>query len=890
MFGFRKNKRRSVADMSAPETADSGQAPSRPTSQYFSQADIQPDLHATAPAAHPDQPSTAKPISPVKSTSGFSKNLSDGEKNFIRENCGFTTYSSWVETIKDGSNEMDKRIMAIGQFRIFQVKRSKMRGTKTVSKNIHLFDIKRIHSHAANTAVVEYKQGETVRTMELRSEDVAGIIWAIHKAYTIISFGFRETDGIIFDTPESFGLKSSKNDYVPGPCAGFTETYRAWCDLVQEPPQEGLLQYIEHKGNTGDIVFDFNEMPGIEPHTDASVAMVPVINTLRHNTYFRSVKLYSDLRKKMAEQLSQVLLTNRTITRVVLRKIRASGPAWSQMFTALSNNNGHLVQVLDLSHNKLSAAGYFSLLKALKVWSHALHTLNLAKCRLSAENVRDLGVTLRSNFGMSLSLRYVDLSMNRMGDIGTQALSQWLWEMGNESQLEYLAMRDSDVIMTHLAPALLQLKNLKGLDVRGCKLVSPTSTGQICEACIRTSTLTTLALSGQVVNNVELAGSVIKQYLKNPKIKEITLSLTGITDPLAITGGLETSRSLQKLDLTGCHFKESDLVSVVMGLTCVTSLEVLILDGCFTESGMMATRLGGHIDGRELSSALSSLVACNPKIHTLSLAGGYRKVIAVLLQPLSHNMSIKKLDISRNDLGDNGGKALASCLRTNRHLIHLDCEDNNFSTNTWLEIRWCLETYNTTLLTVSYPWKDLSKYASKGIELEQHYRDTMEKIDRLLRRNQFKHLGQECDLKEKTSALALTFENDYLPTDVGSSIILPEHIHRLEEIARRQTINVQSDDDSGSYYDERRGSIRPSTPTQFSVEAAEAKSALESKSEANPEAHPEANPESKPETPMIHKEATAPHVSPETPKTEAVAATIPEPTKTNAPSAPHEVQ
>eukprot|EP00123_Amoebidium_parasiticum_P017499 comp23873_c0_seq2/m.41876 comp23873_c0_seq2/g.41876 ORF comp23873_c0_seq2/g.41876 comp23873_c0_seq2/m.41876 type:complete len:180 (-) comp23873_c0_seq2:159-698(-) len=112
-----------------------------------------------------------------KNSGGFEKDLSDGERAFIRENCGEPYFVGWIETIKDESKEMDKRILAVGQFRLYQIKRAKIGGSKTITKNVHYFEIKTVECHEPTVARITYSQGDALRSMELHSPQIPQIIY-----------------------------------------------------------------------------------------------------------------------------------------------------------------------------------------------------------------------------------------------------------------------------------------------------------------------------------------------------------------------------------------------------------------------------------------------------------------------------------------------------------------------------------------------------------------------------------------------------------------------------------------------------------------------------------------------------------------------------------------
>lgn len=79
---------------------------------------------------------------------------------------------------------------------------------------------------------------------------------------------------------------------------------------------------------------------------------------------------------------------------------------------------------------------------------------------------------------------------------------------------------------------------------------------------------------------------------------------------------------------------------------------------------------------------------------------------------MSENESLFSLDVSGNNFGDLGASILAACLRMNKTLIHLAC-DNNKITQQGFSTLSTVFVHNTTLQYFDFPWNDF-KACSQG--------------------------------------------------------------------------------------------------------------------------------------------------------------------------------
>ncbi|XP_058632540.1 NACHT, LRR and PYD domains-containing protein 12-like isoform X1 [Onychostoma macrolepis] len=226
-------------------------------------------------------------------------------------------------------------------------------------------------------------------------------------------------------------------------------------------------------------------------------------------------------------------------------------------------SNSHLKE-LDLSDNKLGAAGLTLISDGLKDPRCKLEKLKLYDCGVTAGGC----AALRSN---SSHLRELDLSLNNLGDAGLMLISDGLKDP--RCKLEKLWLSDC------------------GVTYVGCADLS--------SALRSNSLLRELDLSW---NNLGDAGlKLISDGLKDPrcKLEKLTLSDCGVTDEgcAALSSALRSNSHLRELDLSENELGDAGLTLISDGLKdprC--KLEKLTLSDCgVTDEGCAA-----------LSSALRS--------------------------------------------------------------------------------------------------------------------------------------------------------------------------------------------------------------------------------------------------------------------------------------------
>ncbi len=108
-----------------------------------------------------------------------------------------------------------------------------------------------------------------------------------------------------------------------------------------------------------------------------------------------------------------------------------------------------------------------------------------------------------------------------------------------------------------------------------------------------------------------------------------------------------------------------------------------------------------------MSSALTSLVNTMTSLKSLSIASGFGKIVIPFLDGIKNNKNLLYLNISSNKIGDTGASVLATYMRCNNTLLHIEVDDNHIGLAGWHLILAVLqERKNVTLQEMSLPWGD----------------------------------------------------------------------------------------------------------------------------------------------------------------------------------------
>jgi Ran GTPase-activating protein (RanGAP) involved in mRNA processing and transport len=146
-----------------------------------------------------------------------------------------------------------------------------------------------------------------------------------------------------------------------------------------------------------------------------------------------------------------------------------------------------------------------------------------------------------------------------------------------------------------------------------------------------------------------------------------------------------------KIDLTGCKLVDEDMEIVISKAIYNKQCTILQLINCeITSNG---------------ASLLANALSRNRTLEQLSLWNNRIGDMGVrsLSNALSFNRNnLKKIDLSDNDITDDGAKYLAQMLKTNTILTHLTLSRNNISDKGVQQIANALQNRNRTLQKLSF--------------------------------------------------------------------------------------------------------------------------------------------------------------------------------------------
>ena len=282
----------------------------------------------------------------------------------------------------------------------------------------------------------------------------------------------------------------------------------------------------------------------------------------------------------------------------------------------------------------------------------SLIELNISNCAITCENA----CAIANAILIANILQKLDISDNEISDDGAAALSKYL---ESSTSLRELDISWNDITYkgaNTIAEALKNNKTLQKLDISGNKIFDDVI----------------ITFSECLKNNITLM--------------ELSMSKTNIT--IKGTCALQVNSTLKKLDISGNEICDNGAIALSKYLECSTSLRELDVSGnniTYKGANAIAEALKGNktlqkldISGNRISDDVIITFSESLKYNTtlMELSISRTNITTKGNCVLQINSTLKKLDISDNDICDDGAITLSECLKTNVELIELDISWN----------------------------------------------------------------------------------------------------------------------------------------------------------------------------------------------------------------------
>nr|XP_023669739.1 F-actin-uncapping protein LRRC16A-like isoform X3 [Paramormyrops kingsleyae] len=664
-------------------------------------------------------------------TSDIPKDLLESIKDAVGRRVKLTLKKKVKLEIK--GDKVENRVLALSAHRTYLLT---ARIPAKVEQSFNYLEIQGIACNKPVQLALEYDRGSM--SMKLASpEDVNDVVAHIGHSLQRICPGLpplKMMKKVSMEPPERISnlqaLWEKQTVVDPGPCGGFSQTYKCICDFLGQPYREEVQWDVDTIYLTQDTrelnLQDFSHLENRD--------LVAIIAVLEYNQWFiklstKDYKLPSDV----CDQILRVVSRSSRLEELVLDNAGLKTDFAQKLASALSQNAASALHTINLANNPLEDRGIASLGAQFAKLRRGLKHLNFSKTSLSPKGVNCLAQSLSANQSIPCSLTHLDLSGNilRGDDLGN--LYTFL---GQPNSLSVLDLSNTDCALDMVCPALLRgsAQHLSVLNMS--KSVFAHRKGKDIPPPFKQFFSSVFALSTISVSGTKLPPDALKALLlglaSNPNLRDVSLDLSCCelghclrsAGSQVLEGCIAEIPNVSSLDVSD-NGLDSDLATLLVWLSKNRSIRHLSLGKNFN-----------NIKSKNLAPILDTLVHMiqdeESPLTSLSLADSKLKGdLSIVLNALGSNTSLTKVDISGNAMGDMGAKMLAKALQINSKLRTVIWDKNSVSPQGLQDVAAALEK-NFTIRFMPIPIIDASQALKASPEKTE---DALLKIESYLFRN-----------------------------------------------------------------------------------------------------------------------------------------------------------
>ncbi|EGC36773.1 hypothetical protein DICPUDRAFT_97479 [Dictyostelium purpureum] len=337
--------------------------------------------------------------------------------------------------------------------------------TKKLPKEYHIYDCKKLSNKEDYCLSLTFQRGKQKSKVIMKTEQMNYIVSLIRRLRAQL-----DSDHCISE------LKLNVRDYLKQPLErkeftnfeGFLDLYRGWCSYFSIEPSQSVIDYTHKTIIDGNNEIDLNELETSE-QSELSFDQIPFLFSLKHNNYFSSL-IIKDLKKEMSvKALAELIQHNSFIKKLIVKKTGCE--SLQTILSSISGNKKNSIQILDISENNFSKQSISSLISCMTNFNHSLIYLNISNCSIPPKMMSAFFESLEKNYGMSLTLEYLNISNNKLDDSGNSALTSWIIRSRGNLSLKNFMLAGVGV-SSQTINALRNLSKLEYIDLSFNKIES----------------------------------------------------------------------------------------------------------------------------------------------------------------------------------------------------------------------------------------------------------------------------------------------------------------------------------------------------------------------------------------------------------------------------------
>ncbi|KNC55750.1 leucine rich repeat containing 16 [Thecamonas trahens ATCC 50062] len=715
--------------------------------------------------------------------------ISDADLKYVDKQLGGkkSFLTTWVVKV-NRKGKPDQRVMVISEHFLFIIKKAAL-GRKVRIK-VHWYDLDEIQYQPPHHVLLVF--GE--ESVELKANNADDIIDAVREAYAPITLGFP--DEFLYDYRAPDSAFAAEVSVGFSPAGNFAVTYEAWCAYLKMPVLQPILDSIRAAVTYGTNVVDLTSILNTgkdPPSKEILSAILPLFRALRFNTWCEKIALDGTqfvVPKRLGPlipMLADTLEHNSTIETIDIRGIESS--AWAEVAEELGDSDDHAVGGFVLPSNQLGDKIMTAFAAVISKMETPLTAINFANNACTPKGMCALLEACASAVAHLKPVAEINVSDNRLEESGSRALADMLRVLAatdaesastpidpasgpdasnlydrltSRVRLVTLSLQNTKADVRVLVSAMRELPSLESVNLSGNEIAFD-AVQELVQFCASSQRLKVLGLSSCGLDG-DTVQSILQALISNVSLPRLRIDISNnnlsFYGAQKIADTIRAATNVHTLNISSNALTSEGIGVIVDAVISVSSLQALSL----------SNNLRAGTDAEEGAGHLARLLTAPTNIRVLQICGSrggeMGDAIQTVFKALARNRSLWHLDISDNEMGDEGMEALCKALAKNASLQTLVWDGNDVGLDGWELFLSTLNEHPGMLMEVEEPKEDIKKLSKKGGALVGRGRILVQDVLSITQRTRSKYSDRSDRIPGDwpVDPVSLRFYFDYLKT------------------------------------------------------------------------------------------------------------------------------
>lgn len=487
-------------------------------------------------------------------------------------------------------------------------------------------------------------------------------------------------------------------DVQLSPSQKFQFTYFSNCAKQGVPYNHEVVRYFHNLFLSKNSVVDLSQLP--LNLASSPKDLIPIFDSVNLLKFVGGICCYDMNRPEAISTFSPLFTMGGNVHIIHFEKCGIK-TGLNELLETVRKNPQLQVQYWDISNNQIQDITAFP--EILSYSQLPVLYLNISNCAVNSQVSQNLFTTMTNNKNF-LGIKYLFLGNTQISTPdATKAFDTFIKTITESKEtyaLESLDLNNSPSVEFIIDTIIKYSATLKTLKVNGCKFTQH-CIDQLLTFIRSSTTLEVIDISGTSLQSEDVA-SVIQTIANNKNLDNFSLHMNNLK--LSSGSFLPLYREFLRSDLS--RWKALSFAQNGMSVDDLKDISPLFIRMTNLEELSIASNFSNPLT---IDAVLIKLLRI-PSLKKLDVSNcNLGTHLSPMLEKIPSKQTIESLDISGNNIGDNGASSICNVLHSSESVKELKLDNNNFTSIESINTVVMAAETNQYITSLNFPVNDAKK-------------------------------------------------------------------------------------------------------------------------------------------------------------------------------------